>query len=76
MSDCLDIETLEAYLEHYLSPEACAEIEAHLVRCRTCRKIIANVIKSESLIPDPEIPNKKRPLKLLNEKSRNRPIKK
>lgn len=68
MSQCLDVETLAAYLEHFLSPEDSAEVEAHLVRCRTCRKIIANVIKSESLIPDPEIPHKKHTWKVLNGK--------
>ncbi len=68
MNECLDIETLTAYLEHYLTPETCLEVEAHLVRCPTCRKIIAQVIKSESLIPDQQRPSKKHPLKFLNSK--------
>jgi predicted anti-sigma-YlaC factor YlaD len=59
MGQCLDLETTEDYLEHNLSPEVCARIESHLAECRHCRRMIANIIKSEAVIPDPPIPNKK-----------------
>ena len=59
MGKCLDVETIAAYLEHKLPPAMVAKIESHLVECRSCRRIIANVIKSEMVVPDPPIPNKK-----------------
>jgi hypothetical protein len=58
MKDCPDTEQLAVYLEHKLSPEETARYEAHFVECRICRKIVASVIKSESVIADPVISRK------------------
>jgi hypothetical protein len=56
MKDCPDTEQLAVYLEHKLSPAERARFEAHFVACRICRKIVACVLKSEAVIPDPVIP--------------------
>src|SRR6185436_10518314 len=53
MKDCPDINELTRYLEHKASPDETARLEAHFVECRTCRKIVARVMKSESVIADP-----------------------
>lgn len=58
MKDCPDIDQLTRYLEHKVSPDDMARLEAHFIECRICRKVIARVIKSESVIPDPEISRK------------------
>ncbi|MEW6207613.1 MAG: zf-HC2 domain-containing protein [Acidobacteriota bacterium] len=52
-SACPDTELLAAYLENNLTVETREQVEAHLVECRICRRIVAEVIKSESVVPDP-----------------------
>jgi anti-sigma factor RsiW len=49
---------LAAYLENNLAVETREQVEAHLVECRKCRRIVALVIKSESVVPDPVLPRK------------------
>jgi hypothetical protein len=56
MRDCPDIAELAMYLEHKVSPEEAPQFEAHFVECRICRKIVARVLRSEAVIPDPVIP--------------------
>lgn len=56
MKDCPDIAELTMYLEHKISPEETTRFEAHFVACRICRKIVARVLRSESVIADPVSP--------------------
>ena len=57
-SACPDIELLAAYLENNLTDEAREQMEAHFVECRTCRRVIARAIRSETAVPDPVLPRK------------------
>ena len=57
-SPCPDTELLAAYLENNLAVETREQVEEHLVECRICRRIVALVIKSESVVPDPVLPCK------------------
>ena len=50
---CPEDEVLGAYIEHNLLPEQQQRIEAHLVECRLCRELIAAVIGTMPMIPDP-----------------------
>jgi hypothetical protein len=55
MNECPGTERITEYLEHKLSAEDTNQVETHLIDCRICRKIIARVIQSESVVPDPII---------------------
>ncbi len=57
-SACPDIELLAAYLENNLSKKARKLVEAHLLECRLCRRVVAQAIKSKSVVPDPLLPRK------------------
>ncbi|MGH9426636.1 MAG: zf-HC2 domain-containing protein [Terriglobia bacterium] len=57
-SPCPNTELLAAYLENNLAVETREQMEEHLVECRICRRIVAQVIKSESVVPDPVLPHK------------------
>ncbi len=57
-SACPNIELLAAYLENNVSQKTREQMEAHLVECRICRRVIAQAIKSESAVPAPVLPRK------------------
>ncbi|HJQ24946.1 MAG TPA: zf-HC2 domain-containing protein [Blastocatellia bacterium] len=50
---CPNEESLAAYVDHALSPEERARIEAHLADCTTCRMVVALVAQSQVEVPDP-----------------------
>jgi anti-sigma factor RsiW len=50
---CPEENMLGAYIEHNLLPEEQQQVEAHLVECRRCRKMIAAVIKTMGMVADP-----------------------
>ena len=58
MKTCPDTEQLAAYLKQQLSIEESEQMELHFLDCRICRKIVARVVKSESVVPEPIFPNR------------------
>jgi hypothetical protein len=58
ISECPDTENLVRFLEHKVSPGEMTALLAHFVECRTCREIIAHVIKGESTMTDSVLPKK------------------
>jgi len=51
--DCISIELLSAYIDQNLAPDQRTSIEAHLVKCKHCRKTLTLAIKSQHAVPDP-----------------------
>jgi hypothetical protein len=58
MNKCPDPEQLAAYLEQQVSTSESQHLMAHFLECQICRKLIARVIKSESVVPGPSTFNK------------------
>jgi anti-sigma factor RsiW len=52
---CPDEGMLGAYTESNLLPEEKEAVEAHLAECRRCREVIAFVIRTRAVVPDPKI---------------------
>ncbi len=48
--DCLDPEVLASYADGGLSAEERAAAEAHLARCRDCRRALALQVESDPLV--------------------------
>jgi hypothetical protein len=53
VSECPDENLLAAYADRCLTAEEQRQVERHLSECRVCRKVIALVIKSKGMVPDP-----------------------
>lgn len=61
MSDeCPEPELLADYLEGVSSDSERQEIETHLAACRDCRRIVALIVRSEAVVPDPILPDQPR----------------
>jgi hypothetical protein len=52
--NCPDAIMLAAFVDSALTEFEAQRIEHHLVRCKTCREIIALTIKSRRAVPDPD----------------------
>jgi anti-sigma factor RsiW len=52
---CPDEGMLGAYTESNLLSEERKLVEAHLAECRCCREVIAMVIRTRAIVPDPKI---------------------
>lgn len=51
LNSCPELEKLAAYVDGNLAREERALVEAHLVECESCRKIVSLTVKSESAVP-------------------------
>jgi anti-sigma factor RsiW len=51
---CPELEALAAYVDGALAEQRLA-MEHHLVLCQRCRHLVALIIKSQSLVPDPSL---------------------
>jgi anti-sigma factor RsiW len=49
---CPELESLAAYIDGALSEQRSA-MEHHLVVCQRCRHLVARIVKSQSVVPDP-----------------------
>ena len=56
--DCPEPERLAIYLGGASSERERHEVEAHLRTCGECRTIIAWIVHSEAVVPDPVLPEK------------------
>ncbi len=57
--ECPPLEALAAYLDHKLTEERSSSVEAHLLDCRKCRKLITLTIAAADSIPSPVNSNDK-----------------
>lgn len=53
---CPEIEMLAAYVDHNLTLDERCHVEAHLILCRQCRKIVVMTFKTKATIEDPPVP--------------------
>jgi anti-sigma factor RsiW len=51
---CLPDEDIAAYVDRAISGERLKQIEYHLVECRRCRRVVALVVRSQTVVPDPD----------------------
>ncbi len=54
--ECPSLERLATYLDHNLDEAEVRLMEAHLVACQACRRLVVAVVQSQQAVPDPVIP--------------------
>jgi anti-sigma factor RsiW len=57
LGQCLGLEQLAAYIDGKLTPAEQSIIEHHLAECSHCRGVVEIVIKSQSEVPSPLLPD-------------------